>query len=309
MRSTTAEISIEAGLHVLNALVHGRSPRCRAEEQSALAALGALHRGEDLTRDEIDLRKALHAALETLQAPEVERLLDRIRNRSGFKLRRFRRHVLLFVLLAKTTASISRFVILPVLHRRGLFGSPERVDVLLGCLPRLSLLPSTRRMGLAYLEAAATVLFAGDELRLSSPKELGPDGFQRLPWPRQIVHLLAWRTAWDAYAADNAAVRAADPSRLGGTVEYRLAREGCFAGVVSRGGGVARAALRRLGYVDHRTPRRVRMRRAALLIVGLVALTASAAFCLARLGRWDRVNEALAAQMTNQRAPMLATGE
>lgn len=230
-------------------------PRGRAVEFAMLAAIRALLSRQPLQPADETRRDRLLGQLQMLDEAEIARIVNWIvaNSRSllpGIGRRQARRRLLMLLLLAKSAGVNAKFSILPVLNQLGLFGSPERLDFLLHGLSGWAFSPSAVGLTQDFLDLSAQALANSEELLVRDPESVPPREFALWSWQRRLVHLLAWRTAFDRRIPAHVDEPGINPAFLAGRFEFDLAYRRGFGAIGRRGGWVARATLRDLGYRD-----------------------------------------------------------
>jgi hypothetical protein len=291
-------VGVERGLEILLDLVRNvRLPAGPEDELLALVALRGIHRRDRLPARGVAMREELSRYVELAEERKVLGLLRWIEGRgthrswTGLLYRRRRnRHVLLFILLAKSIAPEERFGILRTLNKLGYWGNKDRLDGLLVSLRSRIPAPKILELGKRYLEVAGEVLFEDGGLVRPSV-EVSVRRFLTWSWPHQLLHLIAWRSGVDGSSER----KSANPVFHGDTIEFSLARAGVFARIERKGGRLSRHILRELDYRDYRSrPARGLTVHWLSLVVLLLAVAWAVMWGSHKLDEWDRTTLELA---------------
>jgi len=314
MRSTSAERPHRSGFEILADLAEGRRlPTSRAEERAALDALSAFEGGA--TEADPALAERIRTALEGFDRRDTRLTLGwitgpprRWRWLAPLTRRRRQRHLLLFVLLAKTVAQVYRFEVLALLNAHGIRWGERGIQDLLDWIPRRFVTRSGRELALAYFELAGRLLPSRGDLhgrrdpegpRLLNRDEVDVGTFVRWPWTRQLMHLVAWREERASRGWRPGPGPAPNPVVVAGTIEFQLARRRAYGGIRRRGGSLARVVLSRLGYEDvRRQPAAWPWREALMAAVSVAAAVGAVRVLVLRASAWDTANDSAAREIT-----------
>jgi len=149
-------------------------------------------------------------------------------------------------MLTKSIAPLMESEALPLLHQLGLFGSPEKLDMLLRSLSGRVFAPPPD-LAARYLRSVSSIL--GEDAQNTMVERMSARAFAASPWPRQLRWLVS-RAQGGAAAKPG---RASSPIHRADTLEFRLARAGAFRRLGRCGGRLARQVLAELGYQDYRS--------------------------------------------------------
>jgi len=247
------------GLRILKDLVgHVRRPVNIIDEEYALKVLAALPNEDQFDEVTLSATKDLYADMSRIGQAELYDLIKwiypwqlSVNENCGWRKRKGLRHLLLFILLARITAPLYEFRVIPELDALGLCPEKDDCYILLNWLPRRFVSNRKYRISRLYIDLTLQAWY-GDIPRPNNhiSREIS-DEFHQLPPQRQILELMTWNRRWQIQQKDefhNSKIM--NPTVSVGTVEFLLSRKGIFQKLKTSGGSIIKTIVEEMNYKD-----------------------------------------------------------